>query len=192
MKQSEVREEVAMIVKAIRETDIEVPSVTQGLKPSLVYALIVYVIFAVSIVPIFIFGDANEIETVAAFFCISLLFNFFIALGIYSVCTQFLSIPKEVREKSELVLFVKAKAYHYAYFHFGLLLTFSALFLASGVSGFFPFVQVPLFIITFLVFQVDLSRFNLPSLSGLVDAAKDEFQNKELQEILNKGKVGGL
>jgi len=185
MKQSEIREEVSMIVKAIRETDIEVPSVTQGLKPSLVYVCVFYMIYVVSVIPIFFFGNSNEIETASAFFCISILFNLFFALVIYSIYIQVLNIPEEVRRKSKLFLFVKEKVCHYACFHFGLLLTFSALSLASGVSGFLPFVQVPLFIITFLVFHIDLSRFNLPSLAGLVDAAKHEFKNNELQEFLN-------
>ncbi|WP_188050084.1 hypothetical protein, partial [Serratia marcescens] len=65
------------------------------------------------------------------------------------------------------------------------LLTASALGLASGLASALPFFQIPLFFITGFVLLFDLGRYNLPSLAGLVDAAKDEFKNKELQEFLN-------
>lgn len=75
---------------------------------------------------------------------------------------------------------------NYARFNIGIWLVTSALGLASGAaSGLLPIVQFLMFIISWFVLIIDLSRFNFPGFAGLVDAAKDEFKNKELQEFLN-------
>ncbi|MBH3259258.1 hypothetical protein I5P78_22905 [Serratia marcescens] len=185
MKQSEVREEVAMIVKAIKESDAEVPSFSEGMRPSLIYLCLVHLIMLVGMIPMVLFERRIDGNFYCGMYFFSVLFNFGFGSLIYSYYMQYLMIPEETRKKSRLLAMLREKVSHYTYFHFGILLTVSAYFLPDGMASLLPFVQIPLFFITGFVLLFDLGRYNLPSLAGLVDAAKDEFKNKELQEFLN-------
>lgn len=185
MKQSEVREEVAMIVKSIKESDAEVPSFSEGMRPSLIYFCLVHLIMLVGMIPMVLFERRIDSNFYCGMYFFSVLFNLGFGSLIYSYHMQYLMIPEETRRKSRLLAMLREKVSHYAYFHFGILLTVSAYCLPDGMASLLPFFQIPLFFITGFVLLFDLGRYNLPSLAGLVDAAKDEFKNKELQEFLN-------
>lgn len=185
MKQSEVREEVEMIVKAIKESDAEVPSFSEGMRPSLIYLCLVHLMMVVGMVPMVLFERRIDSNFYCGMYFFSVLFNLGFGSLIYSYYVQYLMIPEETRKKSRLLAMIREKISHYAYFHFGLLLTASALGLASGLASLLPCVQIPLFFITVFVLLFDLGRFNIPSLAGLVDAAKEEFKNKELEQFFN-------
>ncbi|MBF4185606.1 hypothetical protein I1S38_22095 [Serratia ureilytica] len=185
MKQSEVREEVAMIVKAIKESESDIPSFVEGMRPALIYIALVHLILIAGVVSFVALDMRFDTNFFFVMFFFSILFNFAFGAFIYSYYVQYLMIPEDTRKKSRLLAMIREKVSHYAYFHFGLLLTASALGLASGLASALPFFQIPLFFITGFVLLFDLGRYNLPSLAGLVDAAKDEFKNKELQEFLN-------
>ncbi|MGK0667932.1 hypothetical protein [Serratia marcescens] len=185
MKQSEVREEVAMIVKAIKESESDIPSFVEGMRPALIYIALVHLILIAGVVSFVALDMRFDTNFFFVMFFFSILFNCAFGAFIYSYYVQYLMIPEDTRKKSRLLAMIREKVSHYAYFHFGLLLTASALGLANGLASALPFFQIPLFFITGFVLLFDLGRYNLPSLAGLVDAAKDEFKNKELQEFLN-------
>jgi phage shock protein PspC (stress-responsive transcriptional regulator) len=185
VKQNEVREEVAMIVKAIKESDAQVPSFLDGMRPSLTYLCLVHLMMIAGVVPVLLFENDVDITFLVGMAIGSIIFNMALGTLIYAYYVQYLIIPKETRERSRLLALIRGKVSRYIYFHFGVLLTVSAFGLASGGAAALPFVQIPLFFITGFILLFDLGRYNLPSLAGLVDAAKDEFKNNELQEFLN-------
>lgn len=191
MKQSEVREEVAMIVKAVKESDAEVPLMSQGMRPAVIYIVIVHVILAANIGCFLTSNVRFDVGYFGGMVVASLIANVMLGVFIYSYYTQYLFIPEATRKQSKLLALIRGKVSHYAYFHFGVLLTASALGLTSGWAASLPWLQVPLLFFTGFALLFELGRFNLPSLAGLVDAAKDEFKNKELQDFLAENKKEG-
>lgn len=185
MKQSEVREEVAMIVKAIKESDAEVPSFSEGMRPSITYLCLVHLMMLVGMIPMVMSERRIDGNFYCGMYFFSVLFNLGFGAIIYSYYVQYLIIPEETRKKSRLLAMVRGKVSRYSYFHFGMLLAVSAYCLPDGMASLLPFLQIPLFFITGFILLFDLGRYNLPSLAGLVDAAKDDFKNNELQEFLN-------
>lgn len=174
-----------MIVKAVKESDAEVPLMSQGMRPAVIYIVIVHVILAANIICFLTSNVRFDVDYFGGVVVASLIANVMLGVFIYSYYTQYLFIPEATRKQSKLLALIREKVSHYAYFHFGVLLTASALGLTSGWAASLPWLQVPLLFFTGFALLFDLGRFNLPSLAGLIDAAKDEFKNNELQEFLN-------
>ncbi|MDI9266032.1 hypothetical protein QMZ62_24100 [Serratia sp. PF2-63] len=185
MKQSEVREEVEMIVKAMKNSDEKVPTFSQALMPSLKYSGFCIALAVIGVVPRFLLGLRVDEGLLLFAISASVVANLFMGAFIYAYHVQYLSIPEVVRNNSKILLMMKEKVVRYACFHCGILLVFSAVFLPNGTSAFIVLIQFPLFIFTGIALSMDLSRYNIPSIAGLVNAAKDEFKNNELQEFIN-------
>lgn len=173
----QVREEVSELIRSVSTSDTTPPSLFNAAKPALYLFAISELLIIISVAVEFSNFGAVQGESVFSLF-LNLLFWAILSVMSVSYVSLLAMIPSEISLKSELLNMLRKKLRAYIRVLVVLWLLVSAAFcmLAGGGAIFiFGAVFVSMFL-SILLFNMDMSRYQLSGLFGALQTAKHEWK----------------
>ncbi|MBL5824278.1 hypothetical protein JBO39_24055 [Serratia marcescens] len=184
LRQSEVRNEVAWILKSVKESDELIPGAAESIRPAKLFLFFYVLVGLVS------FGvDAyNNPDKYQMMFVVSLgviVTAVLMALIFYGYGVAYLNIPQEVRNKSKLIAIIKKKVKIYLMINPIVWVAISIIGLGNGGSAYLAMASIPVLVLSLFALNVDLSRYHIAGFFGAINAAKKEFGSQGAENLFS-------
>lgn len=174
----QVREEISKLVSSVSKSDTLPPSLFKSAKPA-----IYLFAFSESLILISIFVELSSFGKLQGESAFSLLLNlFFWAIcSVFSVsyCSALAMIPQKLRRESSLISMLKNKLWAYVKTLVAIwsLVTVAFCLLAGGGAiVIFGTVFISM-LLSVMIFNMDVSRYQLSGFFGALQVAKSEWRN---------------
>nr|WP_241389717.1 hypothetical protein [Serratia marcescens]ULG13117.1 hypothetical protein 1573p1_00057 [Serratia marcescens] len=184
LRQSEVRNEVAWILKSVKESDALIPGAAESIRPAKFFLF-----FYMSVGFVSLFTDFyNHLDKHQMMFVVSLgmvVTTVLMALIFYGYGVAYLNIPQEVRNKSKLIAIIKKKLRFYLMINPMVWVVISIIGLGNGGSGYLAMASIPVLILSLFALNVDMARYQISGFFGAINAAKKEFGSQGAESLFS-------
>lgn len=185
LRQSEVRNEVALILKSVKEGDEPIPTIRGSCKKAANLSLFYFSLYLIAFLGDLFCGVLSDTNLVVGFVFVTFCINTLIFMSYTDYVMTYKNIPPDVSSKSKLVSIFKRKVRVIIIANKIIWVLAVVVFFTNGASFMLPIVQFFSGVVSVFGFAFYMSRYQISGFFGAINAAKKEFGSQGAESLFS-------